>query len=60
MLRQEVHMRKKIAKKLILPREVIRVLQVGEMEIAAGGASTNIACGTCGHPHSTCPVGNTG
>lgn len=53
-------MRKKIAKKLILPKETIRALQVGEMEVAAGGASTNIACGTCGHPHSTCPVGNTG
>jgi hypothetical protein len=52
-------MRKKIAKKLILPKETIRALQVGEMEVAAGGVTARIECGSCGNPHSTCPVFNT-
>jgi hypothetical protein len=57
---QEVLMRKKTTKKLTLPRETVRTLQVHQMEVVAGGASTNVLCGTCGHPHSTCPVVTTG
>lgn len=53
-------MRKKITNKLTLPRETVRTLQVHQMEVVAGGASTNVLCGTCGHPHSTCPVVTTG
>ena len=53
-------MKKQIAKKLILPKETIRALQVQDIELVAGGATTNIACGTCGHPRSTCPVIITG
>ena len=49
-------MKKKIAKRLALPKETVRTLQVNELEVIAGGASTNVLCGTCGHPHSTCPV----
>ena len=49
-------MKKKIAKKLILPKETLRALQVDEMEIVAGGAPTRIGCGTCGNPRSTCPI----
>jgi hypothetical protein len=52
-------MKKNIAKRLTLPKETVRALQVQDLEIVAGGATTNIACGTCGHPHSTCPIGIT-
>jgi hypothetical protein len=47
---------KKVAKKLVLPKETLRALQVDEMEIVVGGAPTHIGCGTCGNPRSTCPV----
>ena len=49
-------MKKKIAKKLTLPKETLRALQADELEVIAGGAPTNIGCGTCGNPRSTCPI----
>ena len=52
--------RKKIAKRLALPKEIVRTLQVSDLEVVAGGASTNVECGTCGHPHSTCSAVTTG
>ena len=48
-------MKKKTAKKLALPKDIVRELQVPELEAAAAGAS--VACnGSCGNPRSTCPV----
>jgi hypothetical protein len=48
-------MKKNIAKKLTLPKETVRALQVEQLEVIAGGANTDNACGTCGNRHSTCP-----
>ena len=47
---------KKTAKKLALPREIVRELQIPELQAAAGGATATCDCGSCGHPRSTCPV----
>jgi hypothetical protein len=53
-------MKKTARNKLRLPREIVRELQVPELEAAAGGASatcvTCLVCGSCGNPRSTCPV----
>ncbi|HEY0478856.1 MAG TPA: class I lanthipeptide [Kofleriaceae bacterium] len=49
-------MKKQHAKKLTLPKETVRDLQVGELEVAAGGATATCVCGSCGNPRSTCPV----
>jgi hypothetical protein len=48
-------MKKKTAKKLILPKETVRQMQVPELEAAAGGATATCVCGSCGNPRSTCP-----
>lgn len=48
-------MKKKIDKRLHLPREIVRELQVPELEAVNAGAT--VACnGSCGNPRSTCPV----
>jgi hypothetical protein len=48
---------KKQAKKLALPKETLRSLQVPELEIVEGGATLTCAdCASCGNRHSTCPV----
>ena len=49
-------MKKKTAKKLRLPKEVVRELQVPELEAAAAGATNTCLCDSCGNPRSTCPV----
>jgi hypothetical protein len=49
-------MKKKIAKKLTLPRETLRELRVAELEDAVGGATATCVCDSCGNRHSTCPV----
>jgi hypothetical protein len=50
-------MKKKIEKKLTLPREIVRELQVPELTDAAGGARTDTCiCDSCGNVRSTCPV----
>jgi hypothetical protein len=49
-------MKKKTANKLRLPKEIVRALQVPELEAAAGGATVTCLCDSCGSPHSTCPV----
>lgn len=49
-------MKKTTRNKLRLPREIVRELQVPELEAAAGGASVTCLCGSCGNPRSTCPV----
>jgi hypothetical protein len=55
-LEEEVVMKKKIVKKLTLPKETLRELLVPELEVAAGGATITCDCGSCGNPRSTCPV----
>jgi hypothetical protein len=55
-LAPEVAMKKAARNKLRLPREIVRELQVPELEAAAGGASATCRCGSCSNPHSTCPV----
>lgn len=47
-------MKKKARNKLRLPRDIVRELQVPELEAVAGGATD--VCGSCGNPRSTCPV----
>lgn len=49
-------MKKKIARKLALPKEIVRQLQVTELEEAAGGNTLTCLCDSCGNPRSTCPV----
>lgn len=49
-------MKKKTAKKLTLPKETLRELQVPRLEEAVGGATITCICDSCGTPHSTCPV----
>ena len=50
-------MKKKTEKKLTLPKETVRELQVLELEpVVAGATVTCVVCGSCGNPHSTCPV----
>ena len=50
-------MKKTTRNKLRLPKEIVRELQVPELEAAGGGASaTCLVCGSCGNPRSTCPV----
>jgi len=49
-------MKKKIAKKLTLPKETLRELQVPELEHAAGGGTVTCLCDSCGTPRSTCPA----
>lgn len=44
----------KTANKLRLPKEIVRELQVPELEAAAGGATD--LCASCGNTRSTCPV----
>jgi hypothetical protein len=49
-------MKKTTRNKLRLPREIVRELQVPELEAAAGGATATCVCGgSCGNPRSTCP-----
>jgi natural product precursor len=53
---QEVAM-KKATRKLSLPKETLRKLQVPELEVVIGGATLTCDCGaSCGNRHSTCPV----
>jgi hypothetical protein len=48
---------KKTTKKLRLPKETIRQLEVNDLDIAAGGAKTDTClCASCGNRLSTCPV----
>ena len=49
-------MKKRNRKKLTLPKETLRELQVPELEQAAGGAANTNRCSSCGSPLSTCPV----
>ena len=49
-------MKKSAKKKLVLPREIVRDLQVPELEAAAGGATDTCLCGSCGNNRSTCAV----
>jgi hypothetical protein len=49
-------MKKRIGKKLTLPKETLRELQVPELEEVAGGAAHTYRCNSCGSPLSTCPV----
>lgn len=49
-------MKKTTKKKLVLPREIVRDLQIMELEVAAGGATATCLCGSCGNNRSTCPV----
>jgi hypothetical protein len=49
-------MKKNAKNKLRLPREIVRELQVPELEAAAGGATATCLCDSCGNPRSTCPV----
>jgi hypothetical protein len=49
-------MKKKIAKKLTLPKEILRELRAAELEDAAGGGTVTCECGSCGNRRSTCPV----
>jgi hypothetical protein len=49
-------MKKNAKNKLRLPREIVRELQVPELEAAVGGATATCQCGSCGNPRSTCPV----
>lgn len=49
-------MKKTTKNKLRLPREVIRELQVPELEAAAGGSTGTCDCASCGNTRSTCPV----
>jgi hypothetical protein len=55
-LNQEVAMKKKTAKKLSLPKEIVRELQPPQLEEAAGGGTNTCGCVSCGALHSTCPV----
>jgi hypothetical protein len=48
-------MKKKIARKLSLPKEVVRQLQAPELSDVGGGATDTCNCGSCGNPRSTCP-----
>jgi hypothetical protein len=49
-------MKKNVMKKLPLPKEVVRELQVPELADAAGGRTGTCVCDSCGNPRSTCPV----
>ena len=49
-------MKKKTAKKLALPKETVRQLQVPELEDIVGGATVTCDCPSCGNRRSTCPV----
>lgn len=49
-------MKKKATRKLILPKEIVREMQVPELEVVVGGATNTCNCGTCGNIRSTCPV----
>jgi hypothetical protein len=49
-------MKKKIEKKLILPKEIVRELQVPNLDDVVGGATNTCDCGSCGNRRSTCPV----
>jgi hypothetical protein len=49
-------MKKKTPRKLVLPRDIVRQLQVPELEDIAGGATVTCNCDSCGNRHSTCPV----
>jgi hypothetical protein len=49
-------MMKKTAKKLALPKEIVRDLQVPELVDVAGGKTATCLCDSCGNPRSTCPV----
>lgn len=49
-------MKKTTRNKLRLPREIVRELQVPELEAAAGGGTQTCVCDSCGNPRSTCPV----
>jgi hypothetical protein len=48
--------KKTIAKKLSLPKETLRQLQVPELEVAAGGATNTCNGDSCGNARSTCPA----
>ena len=49
-------MKKKLVKKLVLPKETLRELRAAELEDAVGGATATCECGSCGNRRSTCPV----
>jgi len=49
-------MKKTAKKKLALPKEILRQLQVPELEAAAGGGTDTCLCASCGNTRSTCPV----
>ncbi len=49
-------MKKKIVRKLALPKEILRELRATELEDAVGGATATCECGSCGNRRSTCPV----
>jgi hypothetical protein len=48
--------KKQTPKKLTLPKETVRQLQVPNLEEVAGGATLTCLCDSCGNNHSTCPV----
>jgi natural product precursor len=50
-------MKKKTTKKLTLPKEIVRELQVPQLdEIAGGATAATCTCPSCGNNRSTCPV----
>ena len=50
-------MKKKVMKKLLLPKEIVRELQVPVLDDIVGGATNaTCRCDSCGNPRSTCPV----
>lgn len=49
-------MKKNAKKKLVLPKDTVRDLQVPDLEHAAGGGTLTCDCNSCGNNRSTCPV----
>ena len=49
-------MKKTARKKLVLPRKIVRDLQIPELEAVAGGATDTYLCAICGNPRSPLPV----
>jgi bacteriocin-like protein len=55
----------KLNRKLTLHKETVRVLTDKELAAVEGGVGITVGCtgntcgcgGTCGNPHSTCPIG---